>query len=1201
MIIAEKTILSQSNNVSNNHIGHRYGLYAFFALIHVFLCLGWEMSFAQTAATRSDIVLAEGWKTVMDIKDSSLHKGFVNIDFQDDSWKQVSVPHNWDDYYGYRRTVHGNLHGYAWYRKKLTIKNASKSRRYFLFFEGVGSYATVWVNGKKVGSHRGGCTTFTLDISDAIYYDGRTNIVAVRADHPPMINNLPWVCGGCSDERGFSEGSQPMGIFRPVHLIVTKPVRIEPFGVHIWNKENTMSANATILTETEIRNYSLQLKNVLVVNTVMDATGKKIAHTQALKSLQPKESVNINFEPIVLSQPHLWSIDSPYLYTIKTEIFENERLQDVVNTDYGIRYISWPVNKKGTVQFFLNGKPVFINGIAEYEHLLGGSHAFSSDEIRSRVEQIKAAGFNAFRDAHQPHNLLYQYYWNHDGILWWPQFSAHIWFDTKAFRDNFKTLLKEWIKERRNEPSAIAWGLQNESHLPADFAKECMDIIHELDPTSINQRMVNTCNGGEGTDWDVPQNWSGTYGGNPEDYGEELKKQLLVGEYGAWRSIDLHQSPLLAQNGKYTEDAMTNLVELKVKKAESVRDSVCGHFFWLYSSHDNPGRVQGGEGMRELDRIGPVNYKGLMTAWGEPLDVYYMFRANYVNVSKDPMVYIVSHNWPDRFEHPDYANITVYSNCDEVELFNDTKTISFGKIKKNVLKGNHFEWDRLFVRYNVLRAVGYVQGKIVAQDLVLLHHLPQSPNIKDLHKGEQNITKPNTNLNYIYRVNCGGDKYVDHNGNEWMADRVWDSNNNWGSTSWASNFKELNPVFASQRTTSDPIVGTVDWPLFQDFRYGRDQLQYSFPVKDGDYTIELYFAEPWFGRGGNKDCSGWRLFDVDVNGQTIVHRLDIWQEVGYNHALKKTFKVHVQGGQLNLSFKSISGGQAIISAIAIASAKEGEARPDSTINLLDLGNNIRRNAVGIRGWLNTGARQYTDTSITLSALPYFMYGAEWLQFKYNSRFPIHCILKKTADVYVGVDTSDRNAYDFLKGFEDMQMVVRNDASQSKVFKIYKKRMSQGADLLIGEYGEHVFVAAQPVTNILPAYDLKDASKYAAADAIFSHTNWKKQVLNGKDAIQLNTNSPDTLVFNFHTGVADRYALAIKYANPSESMLDGRLLLVNAAGTVLVNEKIVFDKTKKGKWNTCETNTGNMINAGNYLLKIVTENAKDLVVSGLEVR
>src|SRR5690606_32863697 len=184
---------------------------------------------------RDSLSLADGWKTAMQGSDVLLDTfGIISTDFDDSNWAQVSVPHNWDQYYGYRRHQHGNLHGSAWYRKELNIPSENKTKQYALFFEGVGSYATVWVNGNKVGKHQGGRTTFTLDITDAIQFD-RSNSIVVKADHPPFIADLPWVCGGCSGEWGFSEGSQPLGIFRPVSIIVTNPIKVEPFGVHVWN------------------------------------------------------------------------------------------------------------------------------------------------------------------------------------------------------------------------------------------------------------------------------------------------------------------------------------------------------------------------------------------------------------------------------------------------------------------------------------------------------------------------------------------------------------------------------------------------------------------------------------------------------------------------------------------------------------------------------------------------------------------------------------------------------------------------------------------------------------------------------------------------------------------------------------------------------------------------------------------------------
>ena len=850
---------------------------------------------ARLASTqpRRDILIDENWQTSRD----SIH------------WQTVGIPHNWDDYYGYRRLRHGNLHGTAVYRKTISV-DKQPGLRYFLWFEGVGSYATVWVNNQQVGSHAGGRTSFTLDITNALHTGA--NDLLVRADHPAFIQDLPWVCGGCSDERGFSEGSQPLGIFRPVHLVVTKETRIEPFGVHIWNDTTVSERSATLFLETELKNYGATPMQGVVTQQLLDVRGAVVATIRKAQAIEPDETVTVSQQFTAITQPHLWSTKTPYLYTLVTSITSNGRLIDRVTTPYGIRTIRWTdLHQPGAHLFLLNGRPVFINGIAEYEHRIGNSHAFTGEEIRARVAQIQAAGFNAFRDAHQPHNLGYQHYWDSLGILWWPQLSAHIWFDSPAFRQNFKTALTEWVKERRNSPSLILWGLQNESKLPEDFARECTDLIRRLDPTASSQRLVTTCNGGVGTDWDVPQNWTGTYGGDPATYGADLQRQVLVGEYGGWRTIDLHGDTL------YSEDRLDGLMEKKIHLADSVRNTVAGHFAWIYASHDNPGRVQSGEGLREIDRIGPVNYKGLLTSWEEPLDVYYLYRSNFVSAAASPMVYIVSHTWPDRWPSPGVkSGIEVYSNCEQVELFNDIDNRSLSKRTKAGV-GVHFQWDNVDIRYNVLYAVGYQNGKAVARDTIVLNNLPESPHFHRL-KAASDLLTPAPDYHYLYRVNCGGPDYTDQEGHVWLADRHYIDGKTWGSRSWTDDFPGLPAFFASQRYTADPIAGTADWPLFQDFRYGLQKLAYTFPVQDGDYRLELYFVEPWLGRGGGMDCTGWRSFDVAVNGKTVLHDLDIWKEAGHGRALKKVINVHVTGGMLVLDFPRIYAGQAVISALAIA-------------------------------------------------------------------------------------------------------------------------------------------------------------------------------------------------------------------------------------------------------------------------------------------
>jgi beta-galactosidase len=1163
----------------------------FFALVSLFSCK------SELTDVRKVISLNSDWKTIVL---DSLHQSeidFIKTISTDSLWKTVSVPHNWDQYYGYRRSSHGNLHGTVWYQKTLKLDVLNKEKQHFLFFEGVGSYATVWLNGKQVGEHKGGRTTFTVNITNAIDFNTENKIV-VKAYHPAFIADLPWVCGGCSGEWGFSEGSQPMGIFRPVSLIITNDLRIEPFGVHIWNDNKTSKEKALLHISTEVKNYSDSAKNIFVVNTLFDREGNEIASLKSeIKNLSEVKEINQTLPEI--SNPQLWSPKNPYLYQLSTKIYENGRLIDELNTPYGIRWVSWPIERVGNDnRFFINDEPLFINGTCEYEHAIGKSHSFSNTEIKSRIEQVKAAGYNAFREGHQPHNLKYQEYLDEEGILFWSQFSAHIWYDTPEFKENFKTLLREWIKERRNNPSVVMWGLQNESTIPKEFAEECTQIIRELDPTSAKQRIVTTCNGGEGTDWNVIQNWSGTYGGNPYNYGEELTEQLLNGEYGAWRSADLHTEGNFNQKGELSENRFSQLMEIKVREAESVKDKIVGQYHWLLYSHENPGRSQNGEGYRDIDKVGPVNYKGIFTIWGEPLDAFYMYRANYVSKEESPMVYIVSHSWPNRWLSAGIKNgIDVYSNCDEVELFNDVDNESLGKLKNSGIKGEHFTWNNTDINYNVLYAIGYVNGKPVAKDYIVLNNLPEAPNFNKLVSDNNDILKPKDGYNYVYRINSGGDDYKDAFGNTWLADVHKTEDNTWGSKSWTDSFEDLPAFYASQRTTSNVIQGTKDWKLFQDFRYGVNKLQYEFPVTDGEYLIELYFNEPWYGIGGGMECKEWRVFDIAINEEVVEKNLDIWSEAGTNTALKKTYKVTVKNESLNVSFPNIASGQAVISAIAIASLDKNvkPAKP-SPKNIIEV---KTTHDFEIGSWLNTSQKQYQDSNIKFTKLPSEVYGANYIRFKNSVKndFSGSFISKENAYVYVFVDGNVNQSSSWLDGYKKTTDTVQN--SKGILFNVFQKEVKKGEKVFFGSQNNANMysIAVVPIYN-MEEQDTRTILKLEAENAKITGSGIEKSFFKKSDYVEFTKNTNNSITFTVNPGVANIYLLRYRFMNMNDVPVKVTLKIEDANGILLRNDVIEFPVANE-KWKILNTTSGGFINAGTYKIQLESNNMKGLRIESFE--
>jgi hypothetical protein len=592
---------------------------------------------------------------------------------------------------------------------------------------------------------------------------------------------------------------------------------------------------------------------------------------------------------------------------------------------------------------------------------------------------------------------------------------------------------------------------------------------------------------------------------------------------------------------------------MKIRQAEQAKDSLCGQFQWIFSSHDNPGRIQNEEGFRDIDRIGPFNYKGLVTPWEEPVDVYYMYRSNYAPKETEPMAYIVSHTWNDRWTNPGIKDgIIVYSNCDEVELFNDVKNISLGKRTRNGI-GTHFQWDNANIQYNVLYAIGYVDGKPVAEDYIVMNYLPQAPHFSALYKNVENQTKPEKGYNYLYRVNCGGPEYKDENGNTWLAD-IHKEDVSYGSLSWTDDFGNLPHFLASQRNTKDPIAGTKDWELFQTFRYGTNRLRYQFPLPDGEYLVEFYFIEPWYGTGGSMDCEGYRIFDIAINGDTLMKNFDIWKEAGHDQLLKKTVKANIKNGMMEISFPKITSGQAIISAIAIAST-------DKNIKITQKENPIISNLQGgtLKHWLDTG-KDFTT-------LPQLLYGADWIQPDQKSK-STSFTANKNIDIYVKQDT----------GF---------------VRQSYKK-------------GERITVSGNRPAVIIPEIiwpeepNVRPEISYEAEEAQLEGPSWEKGLHRKKDYVKITSKTSHSITWTISPGLAGVYALRFKYMNINEHPINATIKVLASDDRVMREDKIQFPSAPE-KWRMVSTTTGAYINAGHYRVVISGENLDGLWLDALDIQ
>lgn len=817
-----------------------------------------------TAEARDQFLINDGWRSVC-FPEGGKDSLVVN---------ELQLPHNWDDFYGYRQLKHGNLHGTARYERNFTLQGVTHEsnammlaqQHYNLRLEGVGTYVSVWLNGYEVCKHRpAGRVVTDLDITPYLRVgDPRSsNHLVIECEHPSNITDMPWICGGCSSEAGFCEGSEPFGLYRNVLIEVTDPLRIEPFGVHAW-------ANAkrdTVWVDTEVHNYSSHGEEC-VLQTIVEGKVKKETFNLAARSSY------VSHQVFVMGGTNLkaWTQEDPQLYTVNSTVMHGSQhiVADKLDTPVGFAEVKWPKRKAdGTLndtdhRFYLNGKATLINGTSEYEHLYGQSHALIYDEIDRRCILVKQLGFNAFRDAHEPHNLRYQKMWAENGILWWPQFSAHVWYDTPQFRSNFKTLLRQWVKERRNNPAIMLWGLQNESVLPEDFARECCDIIREMDPkcvgskgpgTSATGRLITTCNGGRGTDWNVVQNWSGTYGGDIEAYGNELAsdEQLLNGEYGGWRSYNLHDKQDRAQafdpKAPWSEEHQCVLLHKKMQQMYANRDRVCGQFQWPLFSHENPGRQQADEGYRMIDKLGPVNYKGLISTYWEPVDAFYLYVTWGAYLRGE---------WPSNMKSP-------------MEL-----------------------------SARAMVVLGYKYQGIALPDYLLDAESTEATARPELHKfaSKTSLLAPDPDRTYLYRYNCGGDQVTDSYGNVWMGDDTRFAENWSMLPQYNTPGLHLNPVLGSQdyvrgwaldpsQTDGKLLAAKADQELLRSYRFGRTGLNFRFPLPVG----RVVQVDMWF-----------------VNTRHYVYHVNYKTRVG-------------KDGQVLIGFPNVKIGQAKVSCIAISMDK----------------------------------------------------------------------------------------------------------------------------------------------------------------------------------------------------------------------------------------------------------------------------------------
>lgn len=636
----------------------------------------------------------------------SIKHGDKGVDFDDSAWKTVNLPHDFVVDLPYAKEA-SHSHGYktvgykypetsvGWYRKFFTVDAADKGKHFELLFDGIFRDSRVWVNGFYCGGERSGYLSQCYDITDYLNYGGE-NLICVRAD-------------ATLEEGWFYEGG---GIYRHVNLIKTDPVHIEQDGITITTKFAKHDyTNATVNVSADVMNSSHDSVRYTVQYTILDADGKSVAsgknnedlaHSKGtkLKAFQERRaSAGYSFK---VANPHLWSIDTPYLYTMVTEVVVDGKVVDAQRTKFGIREVKFNKNRG----FILNGKEIELKGVNMHQDHAGVGAGIPDAVQVYRIKQLKSFGCNAYRSSHNPMSPAMLDVCDSLGIVVIDENRL------SGISEYEVSSLEKMIRRDKNHPSVILWSAGNEewgiewNEYGERIAATLRDYCHRFDPS---REMTFATSGGPTVEVPVDVAGYNYVTQNPiEEHRKNYPDRKCCGTEettGCGTRNVYFDDPegrwMVSLNRVADEkDGYMNRIE-RGWKFYADRPWAAGCFFWTgfdYRGEPNPMSFPA-----TGSQFGILDYCG-----------FYKDEAYYLKSwwTDQPTLHILPH-WNLQGHEGETISVWAYSNCDEVELKVNGKSLG----KKQMPKNGHLEWDAVYQPGKV-EAIGYKNGKKILTETV---------------------------------------------------------------------------------------------------------------------------------------------------------------------------------------------------------------------------------------------------------------------------------------------------------------------------------------------------------------------------------------------------------------------------------------------------------------------------------------------------
>lgn len=612
----------------------------------------------------------------MDDPDSFLGNG---REMKSEGWQWVTVPHDYvveQDLNVNENNTLGYLHyDNAWYRKHFTLDEGDKDKRILLRFDGIAGKSTVYLNGCLMYHNFSSYNTFEIDITDTVYF-GRKNIIAVYVNTEDFEGW--WYQGG--------------GIYRDVHLTVTDPVAIDLWGVYApYEKINETDFQVNF--ETTVLNTDYTDCLVTVESRISDKNGTVVATASGEGAVCLRDKNILRYSAVV-HHPLLWDTENPNLYSVTTALYKDGVKIDEDVTRIGFRTVEFTVDG-----LFLNGKKTFINGVCAHQDIGLVGLAVTENIAKYKVALMKEMGANGYRTSHYQQTAYYMDAFDEMGFL---VMDEARWFEsTKEGLEQLETL----VKRDRNRPSVIMWSTSNEEpfHVTENgkrIHRALYAHIRKLDKTRpITAAEDKTPD--KSTIYEYSDVIGINYNLNIYDTVHEMcpEKPIFSSECCAVGTTRNWAFPTNTNGRTQDFDVDANtwfLGREKTYKFLRERPFVFGLYQWAAVEH---------RGESLWPRM--CSIAGALDIFLQKKGAFYQNKSLW---TEEPMVHIVPH-WNFAGLEGQEIFVPIYTNCDELELFLNGRSLG----RKTIEKYGHGEW---WVPYEKgsLTAVGYRIGKAVAKD-----------------------------------------------------------------------------------------------------------------------------------------------------------------------------------------------------------------------------------------------------------------------------------------------------------------------------------------------------------------------------------------------------------------------------------------------------------------------------------------------------